>query len=728
MAKISESTLLSAAPQVRKYTSLMERTVSIFILLIICLFLINHTPTLPSWTTRDHKPNPKPQEGTIFDTDWDAITPSEKLRWVPCYSRIPLGLLCARLTVPMDYNRPLRTSSANPKVHIALIMLPGKGHSLRDPASSFSVSPLIINPGGPGGSGVQAVLSAGQKLSTMVSLDRDVVSFDPRGVGFTWPLADCFLDDYAVDNPPNPSERSAALLHRLTYVLQVAEIGLANSSDKSLGQYVTRIKGLTKLCEKKDGTDSILRHIGTPNVARDLLSIVEAWDLWMDERAKTRPPRNDGADSLAATVRPSEDPRLDTRGKLVYWGFSYGTVLGGTFASMFPAKVGRMVLDGVVSLDIYRKNEIAAFITDADAVFESFFRYCYEAREKCFFYRPGQEPKDLKQRYNSIMSKLEKEPLIVTSSEVRMPIVVRASDIHTVVFRWLSVPMTAFPVLALLLDFIELELDPARLVIPPDLSPVCSAKFLPVQQPNDANLGIICSDLRFNWNESLANLQESFEKLAETSKFADYWALQMAGCTGWRINPIDPPGFNLNITIPQDGGPAIKTAFPILFVSNTFDPVTPMHNGLAMSRRFVDAGFLEQRSEGHCSIATVSLCTMGKIKAYLEDGIVPPPPIFSKDSGIIKATPKGVWDRCKADENPWRPFGGTHHNSMRLNLHDMRFVKAWRETHDSIRFGMSTLGPRRDSGPLQNLLDMSLDDLEDKLTQLVTKSGKPKRG
>lgn len=333
MAKINDSTSPSAASRPTKKGGGLKESIVIIIGALVFLFLCNHMPPSPSWTTRDHKP--KPQGASVPDTDWNAITPSEKLTWVPCYRHLPLGLLCARLTVPMDYNRPLKASSANPKVHIALVMLPGKGHSICDPASNFSVSPLIVNPGGPGGSGVQAVLAAGPKLSAIVSSDRDVVSFDPRGVGFTWPPADCFLDDYGVDNPPTLVERNTALLHRLTYVLQLVEIGLANSSDKSLGQYATRMKGLNNLCGKKDGRDSILRHIGTPNVARDLLSIVEAWDLWMDERAKARPPQDDSAKKLVPSVKPSEDPRLDTRGKLVYWGFSYGTVLGGTFASMF---------------------------------------------------------------------------------------------------------------------------------------------------------------------------------------------------------------------------------------------------------------------------------------------------------------------------------------------------------------------------------------------------------
>lgn len=99
----------------------------------------------------------------------------------------------------------------------------------------------------------------------------------------------------------------------------------------------------------------------------------------------------------------------------------------------------------------------------------------------------------------------------------------------------------------------------------------------------------------------------------------------------------------------------IKTSFPVLFISNTFDPVTPLWAGLHMAKKFVDAGLLEQKSMGHCSLAAVSRCTIGKVKAYFTKGEVPPPP---KEGGKGKELEDGEWDRCEADEWPFHPYTG----------------------------------------------------------------------
>jgi pimeloyl-ACP methyl ester carboxylesterase len=291
-------------------------------------------------------------------TDWELIEPSEDLHWVPCFRALD-DFLCARLTVPMDYNRPLNQSTpfakSHPKVHIALIMLPGKNHT---ESGAWSESPLLVNPGGPGGSGTEIVKSAGRAQQEIAGSDLDIVGFDPRGIGATTPQANCFLDPSVDTEAQSPYERRVskedALIRRVLWMTENAVVGLPNSSSTATEQTVFRARGLTKLCNFQDDQDSILRFAGTPNVAQDMLSIVQAWDKWsaglgrkperhQESSLETALPELDGANGVASP--PS------TRGKLVYWGFSYGTVLGATFATMFPEHVGRMVLDGVVNSD-----------------------------------------------------------------------------------------------------------------------------------------------------------------------------------------------------------------------------------------------------------------------------------------------------------------------------------------------------------------------------------------
>ena len=126
--------------------------------------------------------------------------------------------------------------------------------------------------------------------------------------------------------------------------------------------------------------------------------------------------------------------------------------------------------------------------------------------------------------------------------------------------------------------------------------------------------------------------------------------VQQVGCDSWGIRAVDPP-------MRWDDHPAhkqkpIETSFPILFVSNTADPVTPLYAGVKMAQKFVGAGLLEQKSMGHCSLAAVSRCTTAKLKAYFTKGVVPPPPVEGAKGRELM---DGRWDRCEPDEWPFHP-------------------------------------------------------------------------
>ena len=284
---------------------------------------------------------PKGQHGSrlvddSFD-DWDLIPPSEELLWVPCFHNYGANFSCARLTVAMDPKRPLSASAANPKVHIALVLVPGAGHGHE--TGKFSESPLLLNPGGPGGSGAMFALAAGPALQRAMGPERDLIGFDPRGIGATWPPANCFIKDYPISSPPSAETRGQSLLHRVTWALLEQEGGLPNSSDQALHNVVTHSRAVANMCQLKDGDESILRYAGTPHVAQDMKSIVEAWDRWRDglEEKQGRCHEKDHESSDASVKKEADEKGLapSTKGKLVFWGFSYGTFLGATFAAMF---------------------------------------------------------------------------------------------------------------------------------------------------------------------------------------------------------------------------------------------------------------------------------------------------------------------------------------------------------------------------------------------------------
>lgn len=132
-------------------------------------------------------------------------------------------------------------------------------------------------------------------------------------------------------------------------------MGLVNSSNIAITKVDARTRAGGKLCKRvsdKYGNDSIFQYSNTPNVARDMLSIIHAWDAWRTpEDAGSTPlffSGDDTKDSHPSGLQKSEfdTGAKSTKGKLVYWGFSYGSLLGATFAAMFPDKVGRVILDG----------------------------------------------------------------------------------------------------------------------------------------------------------------------------------------------------------------------------------------------------------------------------------------------------------------------------------------------------------------------------------------------
>lgn len=332
----------------------------------------------------------------------------------------------------MDYNRPLGESRTNPKVHIALVLLPAQ----ESPATQTPPkSPMLINPGGPGGSGVALVLLLGPSIQKIFGADQPVIGFDPRGVSYTTPRADCWAKPPACDGCPE--DAVSGMMHRLEWENMNAVFGSLNSSNVALKYLEAGHRAVNDLCRSKDaqlGSRSILGHASTAHVARDMVSIVDAWDRWAEGKGL---------------------PPSPLRGKLVYWGFSYGTYLGATFAKMFPDRVGRMLLDGVVDAEYYVSPVWKESLLDTDNVLRQFFAYCVEAGRRCDLYRGGDTAAAVRRRYDAIMDRLESTPVTFTHPENFFPVILRAEHVKTIVFGMLYSPVQGFPVIASLLNWID---------------------------------------------------------------------------------------------------------------------------------------------------------------------------------------------------------------------------------------------------------------------------------
>ncbi|KAL3412776.1 TAP-like protein-domain-containing protein [Aspergillus fumigatus] len=560
---------------------------------------------------------------------WDQctqITPSNSLEYHDCFD----GFQCARLEVPMDYHRE---NGRGRQMAIAIVRLPAK----IPVTDSRYGGAVLINPGGPGGSGVEQALLFGRDMQTIIDGETDpalptgpanlsaryfdIIGFDPRGVNNTTPGFSCFPDSFSQRN----------------WELQVEADGMLGSSDDSLMRNWQRAVALGGACSKAlqyapEGTDEALGdHLNTPPVARDMLEIIERHGEWRERQGQTEQRMYDrmyGYDQQQSIVARTKWKRGHE--KLLYWGRSYGTVLGSTFATMFPDRVERVLLDAVVDVDKYYTGKGPDVIADADAIFDRFVVYCDAAGlDGCPFYRHG-GPAAIKAAYLELEAVLYNASVPAAPSATRGPEVITWTDLKTVLRYSVYQPLFVFPLLAHyakslsegdgspMADFKQRSRSPS---CPSDqclqTGPWSGECFEKGSSELYAMSAILCSDAPYLRDMDQARFQEAWASLkARSFTLGDYWAAVTAlGCVGHKSWP------KWQLTGPYTG----NTSHPILLVSNTLDPVTPLRSAKRMSEKFPGSVVLQQDSEGHTTLAAPSLCVGKAIRTYFQSGVLPDP-------------------------------------------------------------------------------------------------------
>ncbi|UYQ65986.1 alpha/beta hydrolase [Streptomyces peucetius] len=405
------------------------------------------------------------------------------------------------------------------------------------------IGSLLFNFGGPGESGVAtlpALATAYERLR-----DRyDLVSFDPRGVGNSNGVR-C-LDAEAAedmseqdDTPDDGTDEVEALL-------------------KSKQEYAAA-------CERESGR--LLAHVGTEDAARDM-------------------------DLMRHLLRDD---------KLHYFGISYGTELGGVYAHLFPRKVGRAVLDGVVDPTLDQLEEGLAQAAGFQLAFDHFAAWC--VRTGCSV---GDSADEVETVVMELEAELDDRPLAVDGDRMLTGSLLLEAVIQALCLE------TAWPALEVGLEQAADGNGGTMLNLADALG---ARRGTADSNQEDAQTAITCADRSDRYTvDELLEAAPRFE--AASPVFGDTMVWGALECTGWPV-----PGKAEHPDVRAPGAP------PVLLVGNTGDPATPYEGAARMAAQLGKGVGVEltYKGEGHGAYNSGNTCVQGVVNAYLLDGEVPAP-------------------------------------------------------------------------------------------------------
>jgi pimeloyl-ACP methyl ester carboxylesterase len=408
----------------------------------------------------------------------------------------------------------------------------------RHPASGTKIGSLLINNGGPGVSGVDS-LSYDVSLMAKPILDHfDVIGFDPRGVGRSAPVI-C-ADGPAID--------------------RFLDLDPAPTTDTGFQTLVAGTKSFVLGCQARSA--AILPYVSTENAARDI-------------------------DQIRQAVGDA---------KLTYLGFSYGTLLGATYAELFPGRVRALALDGVVDPSI---DPVAVSIAQAvgfEHQLSAFLADC-TAHATCAW-RPGG---DLHAAFEALMARIRTQrlPGLGDRSLGEAEAVIGVSSALYSKAEWpdlaISLSLASRGMGAGLLALFDFYFQRRG-----------DGSFANVLE---ANMAVNCLDQPWPSPDVLRH-----DAAAAAQAAPDFGVAYLYGgltCSLWPVPATGRPH-----TIRAAGSP------PILVVGSTGDPATPYAGAQSLARQLASGVLLTRVGDGHTAYRS-SACIRAAVDAYLIDLTVP---------------------------------------------------------------------------------------------------------
>ncbi|MFF3448581.1 alpha/beta hydrolase [Streptomyces sp. NPDC002667] len=412
---------------------------------------------------------------------------------------------------------------------------------------------LFFNPGGPGGPGTIQFPQNYELFPKQVRQRFDLVSWDPRGIGNSTAV-NCFK------TPEQAARWNAG--HPVGFPVGQAE----------RRQWIASYRELGRLCEKRD--PELLRHVGTVDTARDL-------------------------DQLRRAVGDR---------KLTYMGISYGTILGATYANLYPSKVRAMTLDSNIAPSAWTNNgsddaRLPTFLRmgsdrSAAATLDRFLSLCGSASTARCAFSAG-SPAATRKKFDELTDRLRTHP--VGTWTYAKTVSDTISSLYIVHPGWTQ--------LAVRLQQLWNGQVPSAVPAPPAPPTPYPIPYLGEEQ----GAAVICGDSPNPRNPWLYHRYEQ-ASAARTGDAGRHWTWAAEPCATWPA-----------VAATRYTGPWNKPTPPILVVGTAYDPSTPYSNARAMSRELANARLLTNTGYGHTALLNPSRCVNAHESRYFIDGTLPRP-------------------------------------------------------------------------------------------------------
>ena len=412
-------------------------------------------------------------------------------------------------------------------------------------SGSNRVGSLFVNPGGPGASGVKFVReSLDYAVDATVQKSFDVIGFDPRGIGESTSVK-------CLDAPG---------MNEYIYGLPTAKRGTSANLDE-------RMKAATEFaqaCEKNTG--ALLAHVDSISTARDL-------------------------DMMRALVGDAS---------LNYLGYSYGTFIGAMYAQTFPAKVGRLVLDGAVDPEVSSADAMKAQAVGFEMALTNYLQWCFTQNDCPLAHNLD----SARAKISSLLAEVDVAPIMNTDGRE-----LGADTLVTAIIAPLY-SKNSWKYLSKMFTDVMVN-DSAEVAFAlADWYNERKEDGTFASNQNEAYTAVSCLDgpasPQSGWAAEAAALKKSAPLIGPYLSYAE------VSCSVWPHKAVITPG-PLGAT-----GDA-----PIVVIGTTGDPATPMAWAESLSAQLTNGKLIRLSGEGHTGYNRGSQCVNKVVDDYLVSGTIP---------------------------------------------------------------------------------------------------------